>query len=263
MTTAADALEEVLAQIAAVDGLSGMDRLEARLDSANAARNFIMKHAATLRAALAAPQAGEVEELARRFEAYADDADQHGLFLLPIAAETLRHAVRLLRTKSNGRSPENPATGRLQHRPDVACNTGSEPGSAGCGATGGQIDGESPAPSAPAQPVAWANEGLMEVLNNAGEVPIILNSTKRWPSQIPLYAAPQPDEAVALLREVVRRYDDYRGKGMLPAPGEYQMVVGAIERIRAFLTVETANAAALAEVVKAANAEAARTGETK
>lgn len=50
-----------------------------------------------------------------------------------------------------------------------------------------------------------------------------------------LLAAPPQDEAVALLREVVRRYDDYRGKGVMPAPGEYQMVVGAIERIRAYL----------------------------
>lgn len=47
------------------------------------------------------------------------------------------------------------------------------------------------------------------------------------------------DEAVALLREVVRRYDDYRGKGVMPAPGEYQMVVGVIERIRAFLKDRT------------------------
>lgn len=47
------------------------------------------------------------------------------------------------------------------------------------------------------------------------------------------------DEAVALLRNVVRRYDDYRGKGVMPAPGEYQMVVGAIERIRAFLKDRT------------------------
>jgi len=50
-----------------------------------------------------------------------------------------------------------------------------------------------------------------------------------------LYAAPPPDEARELLVEVVRRYDDYRGKGVMPAPGEYQMVVGAIERIRAYL----------------------------
>ena len=55
-------------------------------------------------------------------------------------------AARLLRaTQSNGRLPENPATGRLQHRPNVARSTGSESGSAGCDATGGQIDGELPA----------------------------------------------------------------------------------------------------------------------
>lgn len=108
-------------------------------------REFV-EHADTLRTALAPPQEGEVEELARRFEAYADDADQHALFMVPIGAETLRHAARLLRaTQSNGRLPENPATGRLQHRPNVARSTGSESGSAGCDATGGQIDGELPA----------------------------------------------------------------------------------------------------------------------
>lgn len=125
--------------------------------------------------------------------------------------------------------------------------------------------GESPAPSAPAAampeiivsgPVACGKSYVMELiykaLRDAGLHPYSdeLAHERRMVDEQPLppakvwklresIAAPQPDEAVALLREVVRRYDDYRGKGMLPAPGEYQMVVGAIERIRAFLKDRT------------------------
>ena len=98
--------------------------------------------------------------------------------------------------------------------------------------------GESPAQSAPAQePVAWAWFHRGQVNFDGSDALRELDDLKATP--IPLYAAPQQDEAVALLREVVRRYDDYRGKGVMPAPGEYQMVVGAIERIRAFLKDRT------------------------
>ena len=51
----------------------------------------------------------------------------------------------------------------------------------------------------------------------------------------PLFAAPPPDEARELMQLLVQRYDDYRGKGISSAPGWYQMVVDAIERIRAYL----------------------------
>lgn len=124
-----------------------------------------------------------------------------------------------------------------------------------------------PPQAAPAQePVAWAWFHRGQVNFDGSDALRELDDLKATP--IPLYAAPQPaqadealtcsdareervgcyravraenraDEAVALLREVVRRYDDYRGKGVMPAPGEYQMVVGVIERIRAFLKDRT------------------------
>ena len=125
--------------------------------------------------------------------------------------------------------------------------------------------GESPAPSAPAAampeiivsgPVACGKSYVMELiykaLRDAGLHPYSdeLAHERRMVDEQPLppakvwklresIAAPPQDAAVALLRELVRRYDDYRGKGVMPAPGEYQMVVGVIERIRAFLKDRT------------------------
>lgn len=116
MTTAAEALEEVLALIrlqgddealwfVAITAPEGYLQYQLRM-----LHEVIETHAATLRAALATPQAGEVEECIRLLQAYlpvrtlGEEAQHGGL------PETLRMAIRLLRaTQSNAPAPSAPA----------------------------------------------------------------------------------------------------------------------------------------------------------
>ena len=191
-------------------------------------REFV-EHAAAFRAALVPPHAGEVEECARQLEGTMRHLREAYGSRLGADADWIERAARLLRaTQSNGHSPDAGSASagqRVAEAGSCALTSAIEPATS-VKDTEAATSGESPAPSAPAQePVAWYH-------NDNGSLELSRIRRVGWK---PLYAAPQLDEAVALLREVVRRYDDYRGKGMLPAPGEYQMVVGAIERIRAFL----------------------------
>ena len=260
--------------------------------------NFIRTHADTLRAALAPPQEGEVEECADRLEAMAEGYSAE-------AAKFFRNAASLLRaTQINGHSPDdalapsngNPFPSRPVESPapstpaqegestreqidagwvadlayeDELKNAGythadrrervrrilraarllratqSNGRGAGTnvddkpGCIGPDTPASPPAQSAPAQePVATLEAKVSTLLARAlttgyGSTEAIYALANL--AREPLFAAPPPDEARELLVEVVRRYDDYRGKGVMPAPGEYQMVVGAIERIRAFL----------------------------
>lgn len=219
--------------IPATKVLAELDRLTSNITPASAVEiaTWLAMRLPILRAALTPPQEVEVEECTDRLEAMAEGYSAE-------AAKFFRNAARLLRaTQSNDRE------GEMSQRPtgDASkVDSGSLPPAQSSAAKVGvphcdfEWPRESPAQSAPAQePVAWAWFHRGQVNFDGSDALRELDDLKATP--IPLYAAPQPDEARELLREVVRRYDDYRGKGVMPTPGEYQMVVGAIERIRAYL----------------------------
>lgn len=154
--------------------------------------------------------------------------------LVPLCADALAAIEELERDAKRWRSSAAPA-------PEPDKSIGILP----CPCCGYRAELEQ-VPHAPEEPNAGgyyieckrAGCGLTTRLAFSCKADAVPGLVKSW-NRRPLYAAPQPDEAVALLRELVRRYDDYRGKGVMPAPGEYQMVVGAIERIRAFLKDRT------------------------
>ena len=79
-------------------------------------------------------------------------------------------------------------------------------------------------------------DGVAEALNGPPK-PLHLHDWSGLPEKTRL-AALRADEAVRVLEEIVRCYDAYRGKGVLPALEAYQAMVHAIECGRAALRAE-------------------------